>query len=132
MYADLEYYEQEYLLGKNAVIPEEEFAFYEKKAGMEINRHTFDRISRNKELVTDMVRDCACEIAELLYKADALRTQASENGLAGVVSAYSNDGESATINLESSVYTEDGKKKEIKRLVDLYLGNTGLLYRGVR
>lgn len=130
MYADYNYYTSEYLLGKVPAVLDAEFLFWEKQARREIDRYTFDRIKADSSLLTDNVKDCTCAIAELLYKANSLSEAAARDGVAGVMTSYSNDGQSASFDASQSIYTESGKRAEIKRLVYLYLGNTGLLYAG--
>lgn len=130
-YADYAYYKYDYLLGKDPAVPETIFLFLEKQAEKELDKHTFNRLRADASLVSDDVKDCSCAIAELLYKADAVSESAAARGLAGPLVSWSNDGESGSVNLEQSVYSEGGKQAEIKRLIGLYLGNTGLLYAGV-
>lgn len=43
MYADYEYYEKEYLLGKEPVIVECDYLYYEKQARAEVDKITFNR-----------------------------------------------------------------------------------------
>ena len=75
------------------------------------------------------MKDCTCELAELLYQADKSAQQAAEQG--GVLQSYSNDGESETFDVSQSTFTEEGKAKKTREIVYRYLGNTGLLYAGV-
>ena len=131
MYADYTYYSKEYLLGKSPAVPEEKFLFYEKQAREVIDKRTFDRLVPNPGFVSNKVKDCVCAIAELLYKADTVSQQALNEGAAGPLASYSNDGESGTFDLKESIYTESGKRAEAKRLIYKYLGNTGLLYSGL-
>lgn len=131
MYAEYSDYEGEYLSGRSPVIPDEVFPYWEKLARREIDKYTFDRLSGHPELVSEKVKDCACELAELLYGADNALQQAVEQGGVGLLSSYSNDGESGTFDLSQSSYTEAGKKAKIREVIYRYLGNTGLLYAGV-
>lgn len=130
-YADYSYYETGYLLGRSPVVSEEDFPFFEKQAEKELDKYTFGRLRADESLVSDDVKDCACAITELLYKADKASSAADSNELYGPLVSWSNDGESGSVDLSNSVYTSTGKQAEIRRLVFLYLGNTGLLYRGV-
>lgn len=132
MYIEYQYYKDKYLLGRESVIPESEFAFWEKQARMIIDERTFDRIRKDENLLTDKVRDCAGAIAEVLYKSEQLTQNSLKQGVAGVMTSYSNDGQSASFDVSQSKYTESGKNAEINRLIKLYLGSTGLLYAGVR
>ena len=138
MYADRKYYETGYLLGRSPVIPEDiypywdtDFPFWEKQAERIIDSCTFDRIKANISLLTEDVKDCTCELAELLYQADTVSQKAAEQG-GGLLSSYSNDGQSGTFDLSQSSYTEDGKKRKTQEIIYKYLGNTGLLYRGMQ
>lgn len=129
-YADYEYYVSEYLSGQPPTVPGESFAFWEKRAAGEIDCRTFNRL-RNKNVVPEEVKECTCAITELLYKANSVSEMALKDGITGVLTSYSNDGESGSYDVSQSIYTESGKKAEIRRLITLYLGNTGLLYAGV-
>lgn len=129
MYADYSYYTDGYLLGRSPAVPEAVYPYWEKQAERVLNQYTFSRLASNFGLITDEVKDCACELTELLYQADRSAQQASEQG--GFLQSYSNDGESGTFDLSQSVYTEEGKKKKAREIIFRYLGNTGLLYAGV-
>lgn len=129
MYVNYGYYESKYLLGREPTVPEDDFMFWEKQTERVLNQYTFGRLTADTELLTDEVKDCACELAELLYQADRNAQQAAVQG--GVLQSYSNDGESGTFDLSQSTFTEEGKAKKISEIIHRYLGNTGLLYRGV-
>lgn len=129
MYVNYGYYESKYLLGREPTVPEDDFMFWEKQTERVLNQYTFGRLTADTELLTDEVKDCACELAELLYQADRSAQQAAVQG--GILQSYSNDGESGTFDLSQSTFTEEGKAKKISEIIHRYLGNTGLLYRGV-
>ena len=130
MYADRNYYESEYLLGRTPVIPEGIYPYWEKQAERVLNQYTLCRLVADFSLITDDVKDCTCELAELLYQADTVSQRAAEQG-GGLLSSYSNDGQSGTFDLSQSSYTGEGKKKKTWEIICKYLGNTGLLYRGM-
>lgn len=129
MYVNYGYYESKYLLGREPTVPEDDFMFWEKQTERVLNQYTFGRLTADTGLLTDEVKDCACELAELLYQADRSAQQAAVQG--GVLQSYSNDGESGTFDLSQSTFTEGGKAKKIREIIHRHLGNTGLLYRGV-
>lgn len=131
MYVDYAYYTSEYLLGREPAVPEKEFPFWEKQAREVIDMYTFGRLTVDSSLISDKVKDCACAITELLYKANSVSEQALKEGAPGPLASYSNDGESGSFDLKESIYTESGKKAEARRLVYQYIGNTGLLYSGL-
>lgn len=128
-YVNYSYYENHYLLGREPTLEEDDFLYWERQAERVLDQYTFSRLVAKFELVTDDVKDCTCELAELLYRADKATQQADEQG--GFLQSYSNDGQSGTFDLSRSVYTEEGKQKKIKEIIYRYLGNTGLLYAGV-
>ena len=131
MYADHKYYETGYLLGRSPVIPEDVYPYREKQAERVLNQYTLSRLAADFNLITDEVKDCTCELAELLYQADTVSQKAAEQG-GGLLSSYSNDGQSGTFDLSQSSYTEEGKKRKTQEIIYKYLGNTGLLYRGMQ
>lgn len=131
MYADRNYYESEYLLGRSPIIPADVYPYWEKQAERVLNQYTLSRLVADFNLITDEVKDCTCELAELLYQADAVAQKAADQG-GGLLSSYSNDGQSGTFDLSQSSYTEEGKSKKTKEIIYKYLGNTGLLYRGMQ
>lgn len=132
MYADYPYYAANYLMDcKEPVVVDGAFAYWEKQAAAEIDRYTFGRLNADLSLVSDKVKDCACELAEFLYQADSVSRQALERGGAGLLSSYSNDGDSGTFDLSHSPYTVEGKAMKIREIIYKYLAHTGLLYTGV-
>ena len=130
-YADYEYYMNGYLLGKSPAVPEAVFLYWEKQAERELDRYTFQRLVSHPERQTDAVKDCVCELAEFLYQADSVSQQALEQGAAGPLASYSNDGESATFDLSRSEWTAAGKTAKIYETVTRYLSGSSLLYQGV-
>lgn len=133
MYADYEYYVNNYLANsRTPSVTDDVFTYWEKQAGQEINKYTYGKLKNHPELICDEVKDCTCELAEFLYQADNISQQAIEKGGAGLLSSYSNDGDSGTFDLSQSSFTEEGKSKKIKRIIHKYLTYTGLLYAGVK
>lgn len=130
MYVDYKYYVSEYLLGKVPAISETEFPYWEKQARTEIDRYTFGRMRASSFVLTAPVKDCCCELAELLYMAEQVTQQSGQNGASGPLSAFSNDGQSGTFDLSQSIYTESGKQKKMREIIYRHLLKTGLLYAG--
>ena len=132
MYATYDYYVEAYLSGKDASVPEKEFPFWEKQAEKELDHVTFDRIKNNQDLITDDVKDCVCELTEYLYQQDQYSQASSEDGNAGQLASYSNDGESASYDLASlkDLYSASAKGSKIQGIINKHLSRTGLLYRG--
>lgn len=131
MYADYNYYLNEYLLGKARAVPEEVFLYWEREARAQVDLYTFGRVRVMPE-PPEEVKLCTCAVAEVLYKADKAKAEQQESGLAGPLASWSNDGQSGTVDLSNSTLTETGKTKEVRRLIAQYLCNTGLMYRGLK
>ncbi len=131
MYVDYNYYTTEYLLWKSPAVPEKDFPYWEKQARKEIDRFTFDRVAADQTLLIDAVKDCCCELAELLYQADQVAQQSAQSGGTGPLASFSNDGQSGTFDLSQSIYTESGKRKKVQDIIYRYLAHTGLLYAGL-
>lgn len=123
---DLEYYLSQYVTGylpnsDNDSIPELMFERYEKKARQMLSSFTFNRLETLK--FTDTIKDCICEMAEMIYYND-LQAQNNPKGIA----SESTDGHSVT-------YRDSKKPMDLRK--DLYsiavnrLAFTGLLYTGV-
>lgn len=132
MYADYQYYTNDYLLGRNPVISDEkDFKFFERSAEKEIDNRTFVRIANDPDLLSDDVKSCTCAVTEFLYKCDTLDDENYQTG-GGQLVSYSNDGDSGSYDISQSDYISgQARKKKIDSLVSFYLSGTGLLYRGV-
>ncbi len=130
-YVDYTYYISEYMLGKTPAVAEKEFPYWEKQARTVVDQFTFGRVAADPALLIDAVKDCCCELAELLYQADQIAQQSAKSGAAGPLSSYSNDGQSGTFDLSQSVYTESGRQNKVREIIYRYLAHTGLLYAGV-
>lgn len=132
MYADYQYYTNDYLLGRDpAISSENDFKFFERSAEKEINNRTYGRIVSDPLLITEDVKNCVCAVAEFLYKCSDLDDKNYQNG-GGQLVSYSNDGDSGSYDNSRSDYTDgQSRKKKVSSIVSFYLSGTGLLYRGV-
>lgn len=119
-YADENYYRNEYLCGRKAVISSA-FAYYAREATLIINAYTGSNIDDTKE-IAEPVKLCCCEVADLLFKADSQ----SENG--GITSESVGD---VSRSYESTEVRKRVLTRSIKAVVYKYLADTDLLYRGV-
>lgn len=121
-YADENFYTSEYLGGRKAAI-DTAFYFYARKATQEIRRFTGSNVEESD--IPECVKMCCCEVAELLYKAEA-----SENAAAQGVSSESVGDQS--VSYESTESRHQALMNNIKSVVYSWLADTGLLFRGVR
>lgn len=113
IYADFSYYKDTYC-GEMA---EGDFKRLSRSASAYLDSVTFDRIAAvTDEKIKEKVKEACCAVADTLLRKEQRDGIASET----------NDGISVTYTTEGST-----DEQRLYRAAVLYLGNTGLLYRGV-
>ena len=123
IYADKNFYLDQYLSGKEPTIPIDEIEYWLAQASRKINRRAFGKTDALQE-VPDEVKMCCCAVAEKLYQFESAK---SENGM--VLQIYGNDGDTSTYKTtDMSELAISGKVLEI---IEEWLMPTGLLYCGV-
>ena len=120
-YADEEYYKNEYLLGKESVV-NAAFDFYARAATVEIKRFTGRNVDEGN--IPDCVKNCCCELAELVYIHE--KSAAESNGK----SSESVGGWS--VSYESKEQAQTNYNNSVCEIVYKWLSGTGLLFSGVR
>lgn len=124
VYADIDFYKEEYLLGRDPKIPEKEFPHWAMLASGIIRNHTFGRID-GLSSVPDEAGMCCCEVAEKIYSAEAAK---EDNGM--VLQSYGNDGETGTYKVDD--VSEDAVNRRTMEIIRKWLLYTGLMYCGVK
>lgn len=122
VYADDAFYKDTYLLGRKPVISTG-FSFYARNASRIMNRLSFGRIDKLEEL-TDDIRMCCCEVSELCY------TQEKNRRAAGGKTSEKNGTYSVTYS-EKTLLGSEIDPVDAMRIMDKWLSETGLLYRGI-
>lgn len=122
VYADYNFYTNEYLAGKSAAVTAADFTFYARQASAVIDRYTHGNI--NADSVPEQVQYCCCELAELIHTADT-----SEAAKKAGISSESVQGWSQSY--ESSDARKTALKSSQRECIYKWLANTGLLYSGV-
>lgn len=122
VYADYNFYTNEYLAGKSAAVTAADFTFYARSASAIIDRYTHGNI--NADSVPEQVKYCCCELAELIHTADTSEA-AKKAGIA-----------SESVQGWSQSYENSESRKNVLRVsqkdcIYKWLSNTGLLYSGV-
>lgn len=112
-YADYQFYIKTYCDMQNGRLTADEFPFWVRRAEAMLDMITCNNITE----VTEAVKLCVCEIAELLYAV-------GDKG--GCVVSENNDGYAVTYAQETVKTVE----KQAMDIAKLYLHDTGLLYRG--
>ncbi|WP_317853798.1 hypothetical protein [Chakrabartyella piscis] len=113
-YADYTYYTEEYL----GTLAEDTFLRLARKATAYINLVTGGNITE-EDAELDEIKETCCGLVDIYDK--------FENG--GDVASETNDGISVSYTIGTSIVKTE--VQQLNEVVELYLGNTGLLYRGV-
>jgi hypothetical protein len=127
-YVDFTYYSTNF---GGVTIPEANFAKYERKSRAFINDVTFNRLQDDATLITDTVKECLCEIMESNFKIDQKELETDGK----LISSESVDGHTETYAISDVEKNEVDKSRinftKFYNIARQYLGNTGLLYRGL-
>lgn len=124
IFADYQFYQEQYLLGKSPLIPENEFKFYANKASNEIlNRIKFDF---NGEPIEEM-KQAMCELAEVQFSQSNSNSASVPLGVASEkVGEYT-----VTYKGNSNIQIERDYTLKVTSVLKKWLGKTGYLYRGI-
>ena len=118
IYADFSYYQNSF---NGSLIPESEYDYRAARASEFIDRMTSSRIKPDimaaDTAVALKIQSCCCAIAEADYSYKSNFGKTAEK-----VGSYS---------VTYSDKTAESHETDRSRLVDMYLGDTGLIYRGV-
>ena len=119
MYAEYDYYLNQYLFGRPSILDETSFPFYIRKAQQKIAQYTHGNI--NESAVPDCAKLCCCELAEYLYRRETDRPRA------GVASESTGD---VSVSYRSDDFDAE-TAKVAKRIIYDWLADSGLLYGGI-
>lgn len=134
-YVDFAYYTQSY--HGRRIADEETFQYFSERASEYIDTVTFDRIVENvPDEFSEKVQKCCCAIADALADYDAASsTGSSERPSAKSsesIGKYSVNYETPAQTISALLYGESsGLCDYLHSICIRYLGNTGLMYRGV-
>ncbi|MDD7390053.1 MAG: hypothetical protein PUG60_10490 [Lachnospiraceae bacterium] len=124
VYADADFYWNKYLAAGSMKIPDDAVSGYLRKGSVILDQYTFGRVAELLE-IPEEVRLCVCELAELQYKSDTLQKDG------GIVTSWSNDGQSGSMDISSSRFTGAGYHKAIREIVNRNLHRyPDLIYTG--
>lgn len=121
IYADEEFYNGKYLLGRKPVISTG-FDFYARSASQIIDQYTFGRLIELPE-IPEEVRMCCCEVAEAEYSREKRQEEAGGK-TSEKIGTYS-------ISFGSVKEVAEAAGKEQRDIVMKWLVDTGLCYQGV-
>lgn len=122
-YADVEFYHDDYLMGRPGTVPDNDFSYWSMIATAKIRNRTFGRADK-MDNIPEEVRMCCCEVAEKLYQSEAVR---ADNGM--ILQSYGNDGDTATYKTDD--LSEAAVGQAVDGIIRRWLSLTGLMYCGV-
>ena len=126
-YVDNSYYRINYLQGREAVIPSTSFNFYGMKATNIIRNRTMNVIIE----IDEDIKNCACELAEFLYREDMTEKASAEAQAKGVASESVGEYSVSYSSQQSSEYAIKNRDVKINTILRNWLSNKGILNRGV-
>lgn len=123
VYVDYEYYKTQYC---GSLIPEEAFNRYAAQASRQIDQITAGRASAYND-TADLLKNAACEGAEIFYRFDQEREIAAKNAgkSSETVQSYS-----VSYRDMSQSLSYESIQKTVNQALYASLAATGLLYRG--
>lgn len=139
-YVDFKYYQDFF---KGNLIPDEiTFCIFAERASEFIDTVTFDRLLNENlwNLHKDKIQKCACALTEQFFKRNLAVNTAFRNGIpdsetmpktSESIGAYSVSYANFYNYVQEISMTNAEFQKLLKNTALHYLGNTGLLYRGV-
>lgn len=126
-----DYYYYNYDFG-GISIPSNLFKNYAIKSSSRINRYTSNRI--NATNINNDIRNCMCEIAELLYSQDKLKEKLNDSN-SDIASETVGPHSKSYVNKSSlqaqRILTDDELDTRCYKICYRYFSTTGLMYRGV-
>lgn len=131
-YADFPYY-QDFFNGK-LISDEETFRTFSERASEFIDTATFDRLADTELLNRHKIKiqKCACALAEQLFRRNiAFPDTENMPKTSESIGEYSVSTANPFDYVQEISMTDEDFRKSLKSTVLRYLGNTGLLYRGV-
>lgn len=132
-YADFPYYRDFF---KGTLIKDENaFRTLAERSSEFMDTVTFDRIHDESllNLHKDKIQKCTCALSEMLFKRNLISDSDSENmpKTSETIGAYSVEFANPYDYIQEMSMSDSDFRKAMKNTALRYLGNTGLMYRGV-
>lgn len=128
-YVDYNWYSDNYLLGRDPVIPENIFDYYATIASAEVKNVV--TIGTDMTNPIDEVKAATCEVAEVLCQMDGKSNQ-DEGAVTVPVGVSSEKVGEYSVSYAGNNFTDKAAEKRyrVHSAMAKWLGVTGLLYRG--
>ena len=121
VFVNEEYYKNEYLCGKEAVI-DTAFDFYARQATAEIMRYIGRNLTNTE--IPNCVKMCCCEVAERKFTHEK-KTTDTNGKTSESVGGW-------RVSYESAEKSKEECDESVKSCIYKWLSGTGLLYRGLK
>lgn len=126
-YVDYNYYVNNYLQGREQVVPTTSFNFYSMKATTEIRNRIFD-----KPIVIDEdIKNCTCDLAEYFYRDDTNTLTVNKTSQNGISSESVGEYSVTYATTKSEEYSLTNREQNVKNIINFWLGNKGYSMRRV-
>jgi hypothetical protein len=127
MYADWEYYFEEYLMGIAVTLQEEAFRFWATRASERIDLATVNRlVNTSLDELPPSVKNACCALAEEMYLYETARRKRADEAAAGVLVIP------AGVTVKQLEFAKSEEHEvQLQNILMKYLAHSGLLYRGI-
>lgn len=122
-YVDYNYYLNNYLQGREPVIPTASFGFYSMKATNEIR----GRIYNTLILIDEDVKNCTCDLAEFFYREDVAEQSITKTSAKGISSESVGEYSVTYATSKSEEYSQTNRDVKISSILRTWLGNKNML-----
>lgn len=126
-YVDYNYYVNNYLQGREQVVPTTSFNFYSMKATTEIRNRIFDK----PIIIDEDIKNCTCDLAEYFYRDDTNTLTVSKTSQNGISSESVGEYSVTYATTKSEEYSLTNREQNVKNIIDFWLGNKGYSMRRV-
>lgn len=126
-YVDYNYYVNNYLQGREQVVPTTSFNFYSMKATTEIRNRIFDK----PIIIDEDVKNCTCDLAEYFYRDDTNTLTVSKTSQNGISSESVGEYSVTYATTKSEEYSLTNREQNVKNIINFWLGNKGYSMRRV-
>lgn len=124
---DYDYYVNNY---GGSSIPESSLKNMSVRASACVNKHTYNRIT--EEMLDNNIKNCTCEIADLLYSQDIKKLKIEDNKMVAseTVGKHSKSYVNNSNLIDKQILSESELETSCYKICYKYLVSTGLMYRG--
>lgn len=128
---DATYYKNDF---KGLCIPVSAFDYYYRKSISRLNYYTFNRLKdidmSNYQFSND-IKNCICEISELLFKQGTLKDKVINNKIIQSEAVGKHSATYNTSGIDKEILSDEELEERCYEICKINLFHTHLLYRGI-